>query len=119
MKKLFIAVVFVFAAFSIHAQTRDWINYIKEGGKFRVSMSKDIGTIVRNKAYTVTYDKSTGEFSATGFHGGSGNTATYTYVGGNIDNSTFTIWGVVLVFDGAGNVYHATLGQVGSMIKVE
>jgi hypothetical protein len=82
-------------------------------------MSKDIGTIASNKAYTVTYNKSTGEFSATGYHGGSHNVQTYTYVGGNIDNSVFTIWGAAFVFDGAGNVYHSNYGLVGTMTKIE
>jgi hypothetical protein len=119
MNKIIALVALTLSSFIIHAQTIDWINYIKEGGKFRVSMSKDIGTIVSNKAYTVTYNKLTGEFSATGYHRNSGNVQTYTYVGGNVDNSVFNIWGAAFVFDGAGNVYQANYGLVGTMVKVE
>jgi len=118
MKKIILLITLVFSSFAIHAQTIDWINYIKSGGKFRVSMGKDIGTIVKNKAYVVSYNKETGEFTATGYNGGKKDVITVTYVGGNIDNSVFNIWGAVFVFDGAGNVYHAS-GLAGSMVKTE
>ena len=102
---------------STYSQTADWIKYIKAGGKFRVSMGQNVGTIVKNKIYSVSYNDSTGECTATGFHGGSGTNKTFTYVGGNINNSMFTIWGAAFIFDGAGNVYNATFGLVGTMAK--
>jgi hypothetical protein len=118
MKKVIILITLVFCSLAIHAQTMDWIKYIKSGGKFRVSMGKDIGTIAKNKAYVVSYNNETGEFTATGFNSGKNAVITVTYVGGNIDNSVFNIWGAVFVFDGAGNVYH-TSGLAGSMVKIE
>ena len=123
----------LFFSSALYADSLLWISYIENGvggSKFEVIFDEThdkfddsnytgsyrtdpLGNIKGGETYTCEYVNQS--FTCSGFNQGSGANGSWTYGGKNPRNNEISLWGVVFIFNGKGEVYHKDWGLVGHL----
>jgi len=115
LKKGIIVLILLVNNQYLFSQTIELIQQINSGTKFLVFLDYNNGTLVAEKTYELVY--SNGEFAVTGYNSNTKSIGTWNYKNANPSLSEISLWGLVYVFDGNGNIYYKDNGLSGKIIR--